>query len=61
MSPEARLMVETITSRIAQARPGGQDDPHDLGLAYSVTRVERWDGESEGYGSCGVLGCEDCT
>ena len=23
--------------------------------------AERWDGESEGYGSCGVKGCTDCT
>ena len=30
--------------------------------AVSLTRVivERWDGEGEGYGSCGVMGCTDC-
>lgn len=29
--------------------------------AADMLPVERWDGESEGYGSCGVKDCTDCT
>jgi len=23
-------------------------------------KPEEWDGQNEGYGACGVLGCKDC-
>lgn len=34
---------------------------HGFYVVLTPKPAEAWNGQSEGYGACAILGCEDCT